>query len=552
MRNFLTLCKYELRKQFPKGGKDSKTDVVGIVLSLVITLFVAAVFIILLTTIATNYVAIKINKVEDPIGRASELLNVFYLLTMLAMTVMSAEKIRKTLTQEEDKRIFLRLPIRPQTIFLSKLTVLVLENFIVSLFIILPINIITYFAIGGDMLYWMRTALVCIFLPLVAFLFATIIAVPYIKAAEFVQNRYVILFIVASVALIAAFLLYSQLLSAVQSLLETGSIKFLFNEGFISTLQFLLKYAYPANMFAHLALGVGFTDNLIIISIIVFIALPVVYFISRSLFYTTLYRNDDRSKHGRIKRRYKKTTPMEALIRKEFISVFREPRHMFSYFAIATAMPVMAYCCYTLFESLIYHSIGVSVNFALAILVVLVFSILTNTFCATNISRDGLSALNAKTFPVKPTVILSSKVIFCMIVSTVAVIVTCVILAVGTSLSYKDAIIVAALSTLFSSAQIFVATRMDLNYARVASGPRETERITNITIAKVVLMGLSIALVMGVLSMLVTVLTMSGSEFDIPAYFEYAIPAAFCTVYFAVSLFYYITGIKESFNNLIA
>ncbi len=552
MHNFLTLCKYELRKQFPKGGKDSKTDVVGIVLSLVITLFVAAIFILLLSTIATNYVAIKINKVQDPIGRASELLNVFYLGTVLAMTFMSAEKIRKTLSQEEDKRIFLRLPIKPETMFLSKLTVLVLENFIVSLFIILPINIITFFAIGGDLAFWLRTALVCVFLPLVAFLFATIIAVPYIKAAEFIQTRYVLLFIVASIALIAAFLVYSQLLSTVQSLLETGSIKFLFNEDFINTLQFLLVYAYPANMFAHLALGVNLTDNLIAISIIVLVALPAVYFIARSLFYTTLYKNDDRSKGGKPIKTYKKTSPISALIRKEFISVFREPKHMFSYFAIATAMPVMAYCCYTLFESLIFHSIGVTVNFALAMLVVLVFSILTNTFCATNISRDGLSALNSKMFPVKPTKILLSKVIFCMLVSTLAVVVSCVILALATSLSYTDAIIVAVLSTLFSSAQIFVATRMDLDYAKVASGPRESERIVNITIAKIVLMGLAIALVMGILSMLVTILTLSGNEFYFPENFEYAIPVVFCTVYFAVALFYYVGGIRKSFDNLVA
>ena len=55
--------------------------------------------------------------------------------------------------------------------------------------------------------------------------------------------------------------------------------------------------------------------------------------------------------------------PLVSLMKKEFICIFREPKHLFAYFSIAASMPLMVYCCYTLFESLIYNMIGLEINF---------------------------------------------------------------------------------------------------------------------------------------------------------------------------------------------
>ena len=140
---------------------------------------------------------------------------------------------------------------------------------------------------------------------------------------------------------------------------------------------------------------------------------------------------------------------------KEFICVFRDKKHLFSYFSIATAMPVMVYCCYTLFESLISNAIGLNVDFSLALLVLLIFSILTNTFCATNITRDGLVALKAKMFPVKASTQLLAKVLFCAIVSCAAVVASVIALIVA-GLTVTDGLLCAGVAIIFSMAQLFI------------------------------------------------------------------------------------------------
>ena len=190
-------------------------------------------------------------------------------------------------------------------------------------------------------------------------------------------------------------------------------------------------------------------------------------------------------------------------------------------------------------------------NFSLALLIVLVFGVLTNTFCATNVTRDGISALSSKTFPLKPSRIMLAKVIFCMIVSTVSAVISSAILVFATSLELYDGIVVALLATVFAIAQIFIATRLDLNNARVSSGPAEAERAANKTIAKVVFVGLILSTISGVASVVCSILSGAWDQLSaIPL--PYVIPSAVALGYLVIAMIYYRRNIEESFYNLVA
>ncbi len=557
MREFFVLFRHEFKLQFPLKPQKGKFDLIGSLLSLLTTVLVVVVFVLLVSTVVENYVAVEINKVSAPLERAKELLNLFYAIIILAMSFICMEKMRSTLTQKKDKALFLRLPVKPQTIFMSKLVTLMIWNYIFALVLMGTVNVIFYLVLKPAFEFWIYSVLAWLFLPMTAFLIATVFLVPYIKFIDFVSNKYVLIFLLLSTLLIVAFLLYSMLLSVVQSLLETGSIKFLFNEQFIVNLQTLLKWAYPANCFASIVLGGDLVQSFAIVIGIAVASLLVVYLVSKRLFYATLYKNDNKRQKHRRRKAFTVNSPLASLMRKEFISIFRDSKHLFSYFAIATAMPVMVYCCYTLFDSLIYNALALRLNFALGLLVLLIFSILTNTFCATNISRDGRAALNAKLFPVDPSLILLAKVLFCDIVSSLAVVASAIVLAVATSLSPFDAAICTLITLVFSVAQIFLATRMDLNHAKVGASPIEMEKSSNRTVAKVVFLGLFLALILGLLSLFISVFAkMTGIDFiaqlNLQEWYAYAVPAVGSLIYFGLSLVYYRTGLDKSFNKMKA
>lgn len=567
MKNFRLLFKHERRSLFPTV-KHKKLDIIGGLLSAIVSLVVIAAFALMIYAVAESYVTVKVDKVSDPTARAHEFLNALYSVIILALGFMCLEKLRTNLVRKTDRALFLRLPIKQSTIFFAKFAALLLWNYVTAFFLVIPVNLIFYIVLKPGMEFWLHTALVYLLLPLAAFLIATILIVPYVYLINFLSHRYFIAFITVSALVVGAFLIYSRFLSALQGLFEKNTIKFLFNTTFVGFLQTLKKFSYPANSLASIALGQDMLKSIIIAGATAIVALVVVFVSTNALYKLTLYRNAPHVRRGR-RRMIKRRSVLGGLMRKEFISVFREPKHMFSYFSIALSMPFMVYCCYTLFDTLIFNAIGFRFEFSLALMVILVFTILTNTFCATNITRDGLTALKAKMFPIKASKILFAKVLFCGIISSLSVLASTAVIFLTSNLkkvdgtfsltdNFKltDIIVVAAIGLIFSLSQILIATRMDLNHALLTASPSEIARVSNKTIAKTITLGLFFALIIGVLSIFIALFAGQTTpdflfSIDVKESYTHIIPLAIAVFYFFISLLYYSVRIEKSFNKLV-
>ena len=561
MRNFRTLFKYERRMLFP-GSHSKRFDLLGALTSLLFTLAIAGVFGLLIYSIADGYLDVKVDKIIDPAARAYELLNAVYAIIIVALGIMCLEKMRSTLTRTSDTPIFLRLPVKNGTIFRAKFTALLLWTYVAAFLLIVPINLIFYFTLGASTDFLIRTLLVYLLLPMVSFLMATILILPYMVMIKFLSTRYFLSFVALSVLVVGAFFVYSEILGILRELFETGSISFLFSNEFVDFLMMAKLYTYPANSLAAVQMGVDMQISLIITISVAVVALLVAFFVTGGLYRLVLYRNRDGKKSRKKYSLGFQRRVTSSLIRKEFITVYREPKYLFSYFAIAFAMPFMIYCSYTLFETLVLNALGLRLEFALALIVVLVFSILTNTFCATNITRDGKSALKAKSFPVKASKLLFPKVIFCSIISSLSVIASVLLLYFSSAIfpestiqiELVDAIVVCAIGLVFSFSQILIATRTDLNGAVVDASPAEVAKASDRTIAKVVSIGLILAVAIGLLTFFVSVFSGVDPEFIggfvIQESYAYLFPAIIAAVYFALSLLYYFVNIEKAFSKL--
>ncbi len=553
-KSFLTLFKYELKKQFLFKFKKDKSDIVGSILSTLITLTVIGAFVLFLSVIAKNYVLVKMNKVLDIFGRAYELLNVFYSIILVALIFVGLENMRKTLTDNVDKKIMLRLPVKEETLFLTKLLVLMLRNYILAFVIVVPVNVIFYIATAPSAIFWIMTFVVWLFFPLVVSLFTSLLIVPYIKVIQFLKTRYVFVFAIFTILLALGIMIYMWFLGVVQSYLETGYIRFLFNEKFLTTLQTLLLYTYPANCLAGLALTKNVAKSLLILILCSTASVLLIYYITKKLYHVVLYKNDDNVVVRKSKTKLKANSVMLGLIKKEIISVTREPKHIFSYLAIATIMPIMVFSCYTLFESLIYNMLGMKLAFSLALLCVLVFSVLTNTFCSTNLTREGTSLLKQKTFPIKATQILTAKVIFCSVVSLLSVLVSSFVLILFTSLGVWEGLLCLVIGSLFTIAQILLATRIDLNNLKMSFTFQQIEKRTSTTISKVVTIGLIVSLVAGILALVLGAFSQGSFILQItssvPSWLTYVVPVLVGLLYCGLSVLFYFCKLQKALDNI--
>ena len=586
MRNFRTLFKYERRMLFP-GAHGKRFDFFGALTSLIFTLAIAGIFGWLVYSIADGYLDVKADRVIDPIAgyiklegaggkviqvrdsmaRAYELLNAVYVIIIVALGIMCLEKMRSTLTRTADTPVFLRLPVKNGTIFRAKFSALLLWTYVAAFLLIIPINLIFYFALEAGMDFLLRTLLVYLLLPMVSFLMATILILPYMVIIKFLSTRYFLSFVALSILVVGAFFGYSIILGVLRALLTDGSIDYLFDTDFVKFLTAANQYTYPANSLAAVQMGVDMQKSLIISGSVAVVALFAAFFITGGLYRLVLYRNRD-GKKSRTKRSLGYQRGVTAsLLKKEFVTVYREPKYLFSYFTIAFTMPFMVYCCYTLLDDMVKNMLPkqLSLELALSLIVVLVFSILTNTFCATNITRDGKSALKAKSFPIKASKLLFSKVLFCSIISSLSVIASVALLYFSSSIfsnseieiKLVDAIVICATGLVFSFSQILIATRIDLNCAVVDASPEEVTKASDRTIAKVVSIGLILAVVIGLLTFFVSVYsTLAGlypdtlGELTIDESYAYIFPAVIALVYFVLANVYYYAGIEKAFTKL--
>jgi hypothetical protein len=536
---------------FPRS---KRIDILGAFTSLLFTLAIAGVFGLLIYAISDGYLDLKVNKVSDPIARAHDLLNALYTIVIVALGVMTLEKMRSTLTRSSDTPIFLRLPVKSGTIFRAKFMALLLWTYTSAFMLILPINAIFYFVLGAGNEFLVGTLLVYLLLPAASFLLATVLILPYMAIIKFLSTKYFLSFAALSALVVGAFFLYSNILNVLRGLFETGSIKFLFSNEFVDVLTTAKSFTYPANSLASILLGIDMQKSLIIAIAVAVIALVVAFFTTAGLYRLVLYRNRDGKKVRAKRRPVICRSVMGSLLKKEFINVYREPKYLFSYFTIAVAMPFMVYCCYTLFETLVFNALGRGFEFSLALIVLLVFTILTNTFCATNITRDGKSALKAKSFPVKASKLLSAKVLFCGIISSLSVIGSVVMLYFTAGITQLNAILAGAICLMFTFSQILIATRTDLNHAVVDASPEVVAKTSDKTIAKVISIGLLLAVLIGFVTLFVSVFAGTAPAFlggfEVLELYIYVIPGAIALIYFVSSLLHYYVNIEKAFSKL--
>lgn len=553
MKEFFTLFKYEFKMQTPFFRKGGKKDWLGFMLGLLTIAFLVFVCVEFLAKILRNYVSVEISKVYAPIDRMTEMLNLLYMFGFIVITIIFLEHARKVFAEDKDKVALLRLPVSQRNIFLSKFCVLILHVYITCAIFVLTVNVVTSTVLPLGVHFWFATVGVLVFMPLSCLFFITLFIVPYIKLIELLAHKYTLLFFLFTAILVCAFIAYSQLLNVIQTLLTTGSIRFLFNEKFIKGLQTMHKYSYPASAYATVLLTRGTWLYWLVIVISSIISLVLMYVISKNLYRLTLYRQPARESTVRKPKAVKQSSTFVALLRKEFICVYRQPRHLFSYLSVAMSMPIMVYCCFTLFETLIYNALGIHINFALALSVLLIFGVLTNTFCATNVSRDGLGILKMKTLPVMTDKLFFAKVAFCTIISSLAVIVSCFLLIFATSLQAREGLLCLFIGLAFTLAQVLVATRLDLNYAKVSLSDLEIEKQSTRTLSKVILIGAILALSSSV-SVIFFAIVSSG--FNLIAngkmlrVYMYAVPALIGLIYLACAIFYYRRKLFRSFEKL--
>ena len=380
----------ELFSIFKRDKK--KADWLGVATTFVLVAGFIAGLVLMLSAFIKQYTGVRFHNVLDVETRQYELLTLIYSVLLVVGVFSGVKYLNFSIFESSDKNILITLPIKSSVLFLSKLAVVYIRQFAVTAIIILATNL-TFGIVNHLGAYYIGMSVVmCFIFPLITISISSVFCLPAYFIKRSIQSRYVAYLILITAIMGVLFWGYSEILSFVQTLVTTGEIKFLFNEKTMLTIMDIVKYSYPCNMIANILLGRNIGESIgIFLAILVGVTAVGLIIVQQFYVKAIHVRSLEKTRFNALNKNFvhKKRTRFHALLEKEFLLVLRTPSYAFQYFSVAITMPLMVFFCMDIGSDLLSGLIMVESNFELALFLVLVFGGLTNTFCATNISREG-------------------------------------------------------------------------------------------------------------------------------------------------------------------
>lgn len=476
--------------------KSQKTDVLGFVLKILIFAGYIAIFVSIFNRFSDIYLNVKIYGVKDYGKRAYEMLTMLYNAIFIIMIISGAVQLNKLLFREENV-LFSAMPIPDTSLYFSKIISVYIRQLIVSIAFIITVNVTFAVKLEQSVGYYFGSLFVTFILPFLSITVASFIVLPLRKIMMFLKERFTLSFLIVNLLIAGFIVAYCYLLGGIQKILVGEDIRYFFDERRMNLIINFTKNTYPAcwlsgmtlgqNFWVNFSASIGLTIGCIIVTLIV----------TKMLFNSAMQSRTDSlyfdRKHNGLK---KQKSPAFALMKKEFIIIFRTPGYAFSYLSVALIMPLIVFFSVSLTADMVKSLVGVNTSLELALILTVLFVSLTNTFCATGINRDREMFYSIKAMPVSGKKVMMVKVLTALIVAFISNVANAVVLGATGYVNVGGAFLVLIVGVLIAFTQICFATRSNLNFPDFTDNGGD--RATNL-VSRVITFGLIATSLVGAL-----------------------------------------------------
>lgn len=545
------LLKKQLCEKLSYFRRDKKNiDYVGAILTLALLALMLFVIVEVFGAFVEKYTAIRMYGVADVRARQFEIMTLVYESVFLIGIISGVSMINRALFESDDRQILITLPVKASTVFLSKVISVYFKQTLTSLIATLPFISVFAAVTGQGAGYIALSVFAALLIPFASLAASSVLCMPYYYIKRFFQSKYLSLFIVITAIMFLLFWGYANVLDFMRTLMSTGEIKFFFSEKTMTAIINVTDKLVPANFIARFTLGIEAGNNFGILLAITVASAVTGLFVTSALFNKAMKIQNTRGgkiifSDGKLRRRMSART---SLFVKEFETVLLTPDYAVEYFSVAAIMPLMVYFCMTIGKSLLKTLVFVENDFELAIFLTVLFGALTNTFPATNVSRDGRAFYMLKTLPLKITDVLAPKIAMNVTVSALSAGITAAVLAGKKFVSVPEGLFVFVVVMILSVAEILIATRKDLNKPRFSFDDDNVVRETNNNVSLIIVIGILLALVLGGIPLAVNVMQgLKGKNYGL---FTYLFAGAGAVTALACAAAYAFSGIRKRFDAL--
>lgn len=239
---------------------------------------------------------------------------------------------------------------------------------------------------------------------------------------------------------------------------------------------------------------------------------------------------------------YHKLKPFFSILQKEYYTTFRSSSNVFQYFLFTLLMPFIVYTYDRLLLSITVNQTGESMIIASHLLVVAVLAVLSNIVSASAISREGGNFYIMKMSPVSIKTQLRAKIVFNVILTYLALIVTAVVTGLCTEISVVHNILCTIAAMILALGHIIISIMLDLRKPALDwYDENEIEKISKNT--KVAML---IGLIMAVL-LFIVVFSFAPTEHTI---WPWSISLSAVSIFTAVIVLYFELKVNKIYERM--
>lgn len=459
MQLFKILLRKELVTQLFGDGKDWKKDVTGKIVSLLISGVFLALFVWLFISFHTKFTQLNLQY---------EILVIFLALGITAQIIFGIARTSKVLYGGADAKVVLPLPISNIVMLASKLAALWIKDVVNACFFIVPVLLAYGIMCGYSALYYVLAIIALAFISLFTVSIAAIIAPLFVKIKKFFAKYTLLILILSLVFFIALVVVYSGLLSVISDMLIGDRLRFIFNTNTANALRKVSKFLFFAKQVGDFVNGnfLGF----LIVFISTIAALAGGYFMS-SHFYLSFLKSSS-ARQEKPAKTHKNVARSEngALVAKELIEIFKNPTYLFSYLSVLLTLPALCYLTIGVLSELIDKLLGGDFIVPFAILILVMYSCVCNTFAGDVISREENRIMIVKTIPVSYVKQVGCKTLIALVIAFVADILAVSVLLISGTLGVVEALLVFLVTVAETFASITHLVSSDINRPAVGNG----------------------------------------------------------------------------------
>lgn len=484
------------------------------------------------------------NSPSNELQRQSELLTITFLVVIIINIFTAVKNIYKKIVSNSDMEKFNILPIKDSTLFVYKLTSILFWQFVSGFLTVLPFGIVFGVVCHQSFMFYLCLILSLLIVPLIAIAIACVLVVPYYYFKRFMQSRYVTLIITYSAIMALIIYVYGKFLTALNALLVSGNLNNFFDERKYKIIEKIANFAFPANFLSDFLLGNNrFVAILILLTFVVVGAIIVVFAFAKLFNY--LSKNSyKKSKVFRSKKQIKQKGWFLSLFNKEIKSIIRTPSFAFSLFAMAIDLPILVLLCTRLLLGLVKNLVYLDLGYQIAFFVLCMFALLTNTFCASCVSREGKNFYNLKLLPLTNFQILLPKITLCFIVSTFSVLVSSFVLVGYGYITIWQAIGITFVVECLSLAENLFATKYDLKHPVFAKNTKgESDTATPSSNICLILSFFVTILLVGIIVLYSIFNLLKGNALG--KFMLYIFPLIVATIVLALSIWYFARNLNK-------